>query len=86
MVLNPEADLSTLDSSTKVEHYHTNGTDLAINWVDLCLNRVVDEYFRVEGETAATASIGNLPAANINFQAFFESAIDNADFVTPAVS
>ena len=84
MVLNPEADLSTLDSATKVEHYHTNGTDLAINWVDMCLNRVVDEYFRVEGETAATATIGNLPAANINFQAFFESAIDNADFVTPA--
>jgi hypothetical protein len=81
MVLDPSADLSTLDHATKVEHYHTKGTGLAINWVDMCLTRVVDEYFRSEGETAATASIGNLPAANIANSSWLDSAL-NDDQVT----
>lgn len=84
MMLNPEADLSTLDSPTKVEHYHENTTDLAINWVDMCLRRCVDEYFRAEGETTATASIGNLPAVSINQDSYINSAIDDADFITSA--
>lgn len=84
MMLNPEADLSSLDSATKVEHYHENTTDLAINWVDMCLRRCVDEYFRAEGETTATASIGNLPAVSINQDSYINSAIDDADFITSA--
>lgn len=84
MMLNPEADLSSLDSATKVEHYHENATDLAINWTDMCLRRVVDEYFRAEGETTATASIGNLPAVSINQDSFMNSVIDDADFITSA--
>lgn len=81
MVLDPNANLAALDSATKVEHYHTNGTDLAINWVDMCLRRVVDEYFRNEGETTATASIGNLPAAGLSNKTFIDSAINNASIV-----
>jgi hypothetical protein len=81
MVLDPSADLSTLDSATKVEHYHTNGAGLAIDWVDLCLTRITDEYFRSEGETASTASIGNLPAANIANSSWLDSAL-NDDQVT----
>lgn len=78
MMLDPEADLSSLDSATKVEHYHTNGTGLAINWVDLCLERVVDEFFRYEGESYSSASIGNLPAAPVANSSILDSAINEA--------
>lgn len=85
MLMNPEATITSLDSATKVEHYHTNGTENpAINYVDMCLRRVVDEYFRREGETHATASIGNLPAAAVNIANYLDSAINDADYVTPA--
>jgi len=85
MMLDPNADLSTLDSATKVEHYHVNGVDSpAIDWVDLCLDRVVEEYFRYEGESVATASIGNLPAAKVSDDLWIDSAVNSDDFVDPS--
>lgn len=84
MVLNPEVDLSSLDSATAVEYYHTNGTELAINWPLLCMERVVDEYFRYEGEDISTASIGNLPAASIQNSSWIDSLDLASNIETPA--
>lgn len=85
MIMNPEEDMSSLDSATKVEHYHENtsgGRD--IDYVKLCMERVVDEYFRFEGEDFSVGTIGNLPVANINNSSFIDSLINDADLITPA--
>jgi len=85
MLMNPEEDMTSLDSATKVEHFHTNGTSgVDIDWVKLCMERVVDEYFRYEGEDNTTGTIGNLPAANINHTSYIDSLILNSSYVTPA--
>lgn len=66
MMLNPEADLSSLDMATKVETFHLNGAPSpAIDWVELCLRRVVECYFRRDGEAVTDFMIGNLPIANL---------------------
>lgn len=82
MMLDPDLDMSSLDSATNVLHYHENGTDTpAINWVSRCLDRVVEEYFRSDTDGSVTL-IDSLPPASINQQSFIDSAIDNADYIT----
>lgn len=76
MLLQPEASLAGLDGATNRQYYHVNGTDLAINWPLMCVERIVDEYFRNEGETASTASLNGMYAASINMDNFAESAIN----------
>jgi hypothetical protein len=49
------ADLSSLNSAAHVNTFHYGG---APNFVDLCLDRVVDEYFRDEGEAINDATTG----------------------------
>lgn len=83
MMLDPDVDMSSLDGATSVPHYHTNGTDLAINWSALCLDRVVEEYFRSDTDGTPTL-IDGLPPAGLNRDSFLDSAIDNADYVTAA--
>jgi len=85
MIMNPEEDMTSLDGATNVKHYHLNtsgGSD--INYVQLCLERIVDEYFRYEGEDNTTGVLDGLPAANINHSSYIDSLINDADFVTPA--
>jgi len=85
-MIDPSTDLSTLDGATSQAYYHTNGTDLAINWTALCMERVVDEYFREEGTSYATAAalIDSIPIAGVGVQNFMESATNNDDFVNPS--
>lgn len=82
MMLDPATSLAGLDSATSVPHYHENGADLAINWSLMCYKRVVEEYFRNPGELYSDHQIGNYAAANINFESYLDSAINDADFVT----
>lgn len=76
MVLNPDADLSSLFTAAKVEHYHYGST---IDWTGLCLTRVVEEFFRDEGEFSSSAMIGNLPSASINQQSWLDSVTDETE-------
>ncbi len=73
MMLELNYDLSSLSAAARADHYHPGGT---INWVDHCLTRVVDEFFRNEGETVTTAVIDNIPLASINNQSWLDSVID----------
>jgi hypothetical protein len=53
------------------------GGDIAgqhINWNQLCLKRVVEEYFRDEGEAWDTAMLDGLPMAKINMNDWCDSA------------
>jgi len=90
--MNPTEDMTSLDSATNLDNYHENtssGSD--IDWVKLCLQRVVDEYFRYEGETSATAGTtitsvaGNtVPVAQLGDIGYLDSFANDADVITPA--
>lgn len=90
MLMNPVEDMTTLDSATNLDNYHENtssGSD--IDWVKLCLARVVDEYFRYEGETSTTAgttvtsvAANTVPVAQLGAGGFIDSSINDADYRT----
>lgn len=78
MMLDHDYDLSTNpghDAAVE-KHYHQAA---AVDWVGKCLKRVVEEYFRNEGETWNTNMIDGLPVASIGQQTWLDSvANDNA--------
>lgn len=92
MLLNPEEDMTSLDSATNLDNYHENtssGTD--IDWVKLCMEVIVDNYFRSEGETFNTSGTtitsvasNTVPLAEFKNGNFSDSFINDADFITPA--
>lgn len=70
MMLDLEKDLSGYYSAANVQHHHYGGT---IDWTGLCLERVVETYFRDEGDTIAH-TIDGMPAAAINVENWTQSA------------
>lgn len=78
MVLKPETDLSSLDAATDANYYHVNGTDLAINWPKMCVESIVDNYFRFEGEVSADYTLNGLPTAGVNIENALDSAVNAA--------
>lgn len=74
MVLDPTASLASMDDATNRPYYHVNGTDLAINYPLMCVEAIVNSYFRFEGETASTASLNGLYAASVNMVNYLDSA------------
>ena len=84
-----------LDYNTDVSGIRTAGADVefhhganGINFAKKCLKRVVEEYFRDEGEAWDTNKIGNIPVAKIDDQSWLHSAtmssaIDADDVTIP---
>lgn len=74
MVLEFSTDVSSLRSAASAQYYHF---DNGINWAQKCLKRVVEEYFRNEGEAwdvvLLPASTG-LPVAAIGTESWLHSA------------
>lgn len=61
LMLDPEATLTSLQTAAQVKTYHYAN---AVDFVQLCLTRVVEEYFRDESETYAAAGlVDGLPVA-----------------------
>lgn len=83
MHLDRDYDLSAYDSAADPATYHGRTT---IDWTKLCLARVVDQYFRNEGEAWNDFMIDGLPAASINSESWLNSAMNAADFVTDDVN
>nr|QXN72827.1 MAG: major capsid protein [Microvirus sp.] len=77
MMLDPTATLTAYNAVADVPTYHYGGT---INWTQRCLERVVEEYFRDEGEAWNAATIGTLPAAKLNSNGWYDSLIDKDDY------
>lgn len=75
MVLKPETDLASLDAATDRLYYHVNGTDLAINWPKLCVESIVDNYFRNENEVAGDYTLNGLPTASVSMENALDSAV-----------
>ena len=72
LMLDIETTTSAHNSAAKVETYHRAAS---IDWVQLCLNRIRDTWFRDEDEIGTAYDIGNLPAAHISQQTWTDSLI-----------
>lgn len=79
MMLDPDYDTATMNTAARTETYHYGAT---IDWTEKCLNRVVDEYFRNEGEATLAGAIGTLPAASVHpsQENWMDSLMDDTTF------
>lgn len=83
MMIDPSTDTSALEiASTDAWKY---SADDCIDWTGMCLKRVVEEYFRDEGEAwnAHVVTAGR-PAAQINQRSWLDSAVQTSDIDTIA--
>lgn len=86
MVLKPDVSLAAMDDATDRAYYHVNGTDLAINYPKMCVEAIVDSYFRFEGEVAADYTLNGLYTAGVNMTNFLDSASNAAEVEGAAAS
>lgn len=67
MAMDPEWSKAAIDeTAASTDYYFYGGSAGAINWQKLCLQRVVEEYFRNEGEAWDAYTIGGMPIASIS--------------------
>lgn len=69
--LNPATDISTLQASGTTNVYYARSGQM--KWVEMCLQRVVEEFFRDEGEAWNNATIDGLPLAKFNKNGWTDS-------------
>jgi hypothetical protein len=69
MLLQYGHDISAYDAAANVKTFHAGP---GIDWTKLCLDRVVEEYFRNEGD--GTVTFDGLPQASLNQESFLDSA------------
>lgn len=81
MILKPETDISSLDNATAAQYYHLNGTETAINWTLRCVEVIVDNYFRSEGEVAGDYTLNNMYTASIGQESWIDSIINEDSIV-----
>lgn len=77
MMLDPATDISGIKSAANVKTYHAANS---IDWASLCLRRVVEEFFRDEGETWNTETIDGLPIAQVAMPGWLDSVLNDADY------
>lgn len=80
MMLNINKDLSAYNLGADAPEFYAKAGQ--ISWMKLCLERVVETYFRDEDETG-TFNIGNLPAMRMNVKNWTDSLINAADYTAP---
>lgn len=83
MFVDPDWTIPTAlkDSTADAKYYH-NGR-ARINWAKLCTARIVEEYFRDEGEAWDTATYQGLPLAKMNTESVFDSVMSEDDYTIP---
>lgn len=77
MMIDPAFDIDTADAqAASVAHYHSTP---GVSWVHQCLQRVVEEFFRAEGEAwddyQYTTGNGNIPIASTGRDSTLDSMI-----------
>ena len=70
----------TADATANVKYYHHSG----VNWLSRCVDRIVDEYFRDEGDALSTL-IDGMYAAQINGKTWLDSAYTDAEVPSASV-
>lgn len=79
MMLDGELTTSSLNAAAKVATYHNDAN--SPDYVQQCLDCIVEWYFRAEGEGAH--NLDNMPLAAVNRTDWLDSVINDADFVAP---
>lgn len=79
MMLNDQTDMSSVVTAAKVKHNHPGGID----WVGLCTHRIVEEYFRNEGEQPEDFMIDGMFASQIMDKSWLDSVIPDSAFDIP---
>lgn len=83
MMLDQNKDLSAYQEAAAIDYHHfANG----INWTKLCLKRIVEEYFRDEGEAWDVQTIGSMPQAKVMNKNFMDSAILDDDYTVDDIN
>ena len=73
MMLDPNKDMSSYRSAASVPYFHKYG----INWTKMCLDKIVEHYFRAEGE--GTFTIDGMPARSVGNDNWTDSLMNDAD-------
>lgn len=85
MMLDPAWSSAAVDDPTANQlYYHAANTSGNINWVKLCFQRVVEEYFR-DGEAWNTHTVKSQPAAMITGKNVLSSMVPFSDLDFPDV-
>lgn len=82
MMLDPDKDMSARAPSATNAKYYAYDDNGGINWVEQCLQRIVEVYFREEGQAWNVSTIDGLPTAGIVNNSWLDSAILNANLPT----
>lgn len=77
MFIDQDKDLSSYESASTTWTNHYGGLD----WVKMCTTRVVDEYFRDEGEAWDDHLLDSVPLAQVGDIRWLDSVINSADYV-----
>lgn len=80
MMLDMTTDVSSLVRGTVSAPLYTAAG--AFNWTEACLQRVVEEFFRDEGEAWNNFTIEGLPASSINVKNWSQSLMLDSDMPT----
>lgn len=72
MMLDLNHDMSAYNEAASLPYNHFGG---AINWSKLCLQRVVETYFRDHEVAWDAYTIDGLPAAAVSVESWFQSAL-----------
>lgn len=82
MMLDPATDLSSLKHSTGATWQYV--ADDCIDWVQMCLERIVEEYFRENGVAwNAHVITADRPAAALNMEGWWQSVVDRTTLLDP---
>lgn len=73
LFIEPTQNLSALNEAADEKYYHRGSSP---NFAKLALKRVVQTYFRDEGEAWNNADIDGLPSAQMRDQGWMDSAVD----------
>lgn len=80
MMLEPDFDMSGHKTgATSTDMYTFKGS---VDWVQMCYERVVEEYFRDEGEAWDSAKVGNYALASVQHKDWTDSLILDSAFDT----
>lgn len=80
MMLDAELNTSSLNTAAKTATYHFASSP---DYVQMCLDAIVNKDFRTESEDAGDHLLDTMPLAAINVDNYLDSAINDDDFVAP---
>jgi len=82
LFINPTANVSALNSAASDVYYHPGNSP---NYTSMALRRIVETYFRNEGETWNNADVGGMPTASVLDQMWMDSLVDTTDLADGGV-